>query len=760
MSENKAASSQSDKQFKQRLSQIYHKIKNASQFMTAMPEIEGSILEMLGAERITIYQCVRNGKEIVATFKSSKESREIKVPFSPTSIAGYVALSQRPVLIKDLYNDNELKKIHPKLQFDHAFSEKAGLQHRTMIAVPIKEGPVLLGVLQIINKTDGGAFSREDTHHAMHLAQIVGKKFHTELQSTQGPYDYLVQQKLISASELQQFEKQSQTNKLSISEQIHTKGISLDEIGTSLENYYQVPFMGYQETLNLPKLFFDDLKIPFLINNLWLPIAGTKEEVIILLDDPSDTDKIMEIQTIINADKYIFRVGLVEDILRYLNINAHNIDKPNMFDVVSKMEVKEQNKTVASPSEVAAGEDLNSALEASSPTVQLVNQLISETARMGGSDIHIEPAKNNEPGIVRVRVDGVCQELLKVPSNNMDAVVARIKVMSRLDLAERRIPQDGKCKLKVRGKELELRVATIPTVNGESVVMRLLAGGGALPLEKLNLSKENMANVLTLTTHPHGLFLVVGPTGSGKTTTLHAVLGHLNTTEKKIWTAEDPVEITQPGLQQVQINNKVGFDFAAAMRSFLRADPDIILIGEMRDSETAGIGIEASLTGHLVLSTLHTNSAPETITRLLELGMDPINFSDALLGILAQRLMRTLCSSCKQSYKPSQKEIAQLIHTYGEHDFSQLNISSEDIRLNKAVGCSKCNDTGYRGRTGIHELLVASDAMKKLVYKNASIEQLKAQATKDGMRTLLQDGVMKIIQGDSDYSQLMQVVAE
>ncbi|MCH7815756.1 MAG: type II/IV secretion system protein, partial [Proteobacteria bacterium] len=405
-------------------------------------------------------------------------------------------------------------------------------------------------------------------------------------------------------------------------------------------------------------------------------------------------------------------------------------------------------------------DDDDESLAATSAIIQLVNRIITEADRLGASDIHIEPGKDNAPGGVRIRVDGICRNLLSIPREHCAALVARVKVISRLNIAERRLPQDGKCKLKIRGKSLELRVATIPTVQGESAVMRLLSAGSAMPLDKMNLSKRNHEKIIELSSRPHGLFLVVGPTGSGKTTTLHAVLGHINKPERKIWTAEDPVEITQPGLQQVQMLPKINFTFATAMRAFLRADPDVILIGEMRDHETASIVIEASLTGHLVLSTLHTNSAPETITRLLDLGLDPVNFSDALLGVLAQRLMRTLCGKCKTPYKPDQKELDHLVDAYGREQFMELGYDLDNIELMGAIGCNDCGDTGYKGRTGIHELLLGTEKLQGMIYNKADLEAIKKQAVIDGLITMRQDGIHKIFMGLSDYQQLLRVVGE
>jgi type II secretory ATPase GspE/PulE/Tfp pilus assembly ATPase PilB-like protein len=274
----------------------------------------------------------------------------------------------------------------------------------------------------------------------------------------------------------------------------------------------------------------------------------------------------------------------------------------------------------------------------------------------------------------------------------------------------------------------------------------------------MGFSERNITEFKKILEKPYGICLVVGPTGSGKTTTLHSGLGHINTVDMKIWTAEDPVEITQPGLRQVQVHPKIDFTFAAAMRAFLRADPDVIMVGEMRDNETASTGVEASLTGHLVFSTLHTNSAPETIVRLLDMEIDPFNFADALLGILAQRLVRTLCRDCKEAYTPDQGEFAELMENYGLEHWDRLGIRySTDFRIYRPKGCPKCTGSGYKGRMGIHELLVASDEIKRQIQRRETVENMRKQAVQDGMTTLLQDGIEKVLAGHTDFKQVRAV---
>lgn len=389
--------------------------------------------------------------------------------------------------------------------------------------------------------------------------------------------------------------------------------------------------------------------------------------------------------------------------------------------------------------------------------IKLVDRIINDAYDRHASDIHIEPDISDEDVKVRFRIDGECIPYKSLPFSYRYPLISRIKIMANLDITERRLPQDGKITFRRSNKdEIELRVATIPTYGAvEDVVLRILTRGHIMSLPELGMTPHDHERFLTTLHKPYGLILIVGPTGSGKTTTAHAALQFLNKPNLKIWTAEDPVEIAQKGLRQVQVHHKIGFDFSHAMRAFLRADPDIIMVGEMRDYETAKIGIEASLTGHLVLSTLHTNNAPETIVRLLDMGIDPFAFADSLLCVLAQRLVRSLCPHCRCSYEPTAHELHELMHASGVN--ASTFFPREGLVLYRPQGCPVCNHTGYRGRLAIFELLIVSDRIKELIISRKSVAEIREAAVNEGMHTLLQDGVRRVIAGETDLAEVLSV---
>ena len=411
--------------------------------------------------------------------------------------------------------------------------------------------------------------------------------------------------------------------------------------------------------------------------------------------------------------------------------------------------------------------------ESDNTLVRLINSLIAEAIAQKASDIHIETQPAPRKVRIRFRIDGELRRYLEVESRFRYALVARIKIMAGMDISEHRKPQDGKIDFaRFGGSKTELRVVTVPTHGGlEDVVLRLLAGSKPMPIDSIGLSAGNLADLRRMALKPYGLMLVCGPTGSGKTTTLHSLISDINTENRKIWTAEDPIEITQDGLRQVQMNPRIGWTFAAAMRTFLRADPDVIMIGEMRDEETARIAVEASLTGHLVFSTLHTNSAPESITRLLEIGLDPYNFSDSLLAILAQRLVRSLCTHCRESEPAGEDELDALAAQYlgsgsAQRDEAahaalrqrwraQYGDAQGRIRLQRRCGCDHCGGTGYHGRLGIHELMLSDDTVRRLIRHRESAGALQAAALAAGMTTLRQDGIAKVLAGLTDLPEVL-----
>ena len=398
--------------------------------------------------------------------------------------------------------------------------------------------------------------------------------------------------------------------------------------------------------------------------------------------------------------------------------------------------------------------------ESDSQIVMLVNKILMDGYAKKASDIHFEPGQREQPFQIRYRIDGVCHVVQQIPTMFKKAIISRIKIMSNLDISERRKPQSGKIIIRHQNNQIEYRVEVTPTVGGkEDAVLRILTSSKPLSLEEMALSESNLVSLKSILDQPYGFILCVGPTGSGKTTTLHSALKYLNTSEVKIWTIEDPVEITQEGLRQVQVHAKIGLTFAEALRSFLRADPDVIMIGEMRDSETAKTAIEASLTGHLVLSTLHTNTAPETVVRLIDMGMDPFNFADALLGVLAQRLARRLCEKCKEPYHPDQQAYDELVQIYDAQWFHRHGGAnySPDLRLMKRVGCEICNGSGYKGRIAIHELFLSTEDIKKAIRHKAAADELKIIAIQDGMRTLIMDGIHKVFQGITDLEEILQI---
>jgi len=606
------------------------------------------------------------------------------------------------------------------------------------------------------------ALKRQQSMPHMKLGEIlVGENLVTEEQLNQ-------------ALEDQKTQKGTPLGELLVEREL----VTTQEIQKSLAKKLGIPFIDMKNFQISP----DALKyVPYEITDkhIVIPVHYYEDKLVVAIENPMNWDALDALR--FHTNMHIEPVMATEEDIRksitlYYAYSATEVSDESITDITdddAELEAFDSSDDMGSDEEDIAD----------NVVVKLLNKIIIDAHAQGVSDIHVEPSPGKEKVRVRYRKDGSLIVYHELPAQYKNALISRIKILSKLDISERRRPQDGKIEFKQpNGEKLELRVAIVPTTNGqEDVVMRILASGKPIPLEKLALSDQNYDNLKKAVSKPYGLFLVCGPTGSGKTTTLHSVLGYINTPDRKIWTAEDPVEITQKGLRQVQVNAKIGLDFSTAMRAFLRADPDVIMVGEMRDKETVHTGIEASLTGHLVFSTLHTNSAPESITRLLDMGMDPFNFADALLGILAQRLAKRLCVECKEAYVPDEEELNHLIHEYCQEFIRDSSSDNEkeaiynsvlaewqkkfandenDIVFYKNIGCTTCDKKGYAGRVGLHELLVCSDAVKKDILELKPVSQLLLTALNEGMRTLRQDGIEKVLQGITDIHAVRAVCAK
>jgi type II secretory ATPase GspE/PulE/Tfp pilus assembly ATPase PilB-like protein len=750
--------------YAEHVKRVINQIHAAKDLDQILMDLRASILRLFDAERLTLYAIDDERKEAFSKYldpDTLKEIKEIRVPINNRSMTGFAAKNRITVNIADAYDERELAGISRELSFDRSWDQRTGFRTRQALVVPLfSTEDALSGVLQLLNKKSGARFTREDEEQVQEIAASLGIAFHNQYRLAKkkpSKFDYLLSAGLIAQVELDAAIREAREKRKDVETLLIEKyKIAKKEIGTSLSVFYKCPFLEYDDKIIIGSDLVKNISLNYLKANYWIPLRRSEDAIEVVIDDPSAFQKVQDIRRLFPVKTIKFHVSLRDDILKFVNSIARGgesgLSKDSIAAILGELVTEEEEEAQEVGGAVPDEND--------SAVVRLANQIVIDAYKAGASDIHIEPNSERRETVIRFRVDGSCYEYQRIPPSYRRALSSRFKIMAQLDISERRKPQDGKIKFRMADREIELRVATIPTagVDNEDIVMRILAASEPIPLDKLKMSERNLNALRELLNKPYGIMLCVGPTGSGKTTTLHAALGYLNEPEWKIWTAEDPVEITQPGLRQVQVQTKIGFDFAAAMRSFLRADPDVIMIGEMRDKETCETAIEASLTGHLVLSTLHTNSAVETITRLLEMGMDPFNFADALLGVLAQRLARTICQSCKEKYHPAKEEYDALAYGYGEEAFTRLNIPYDDkFFLYRGKGCESCNKSGYRGRVGLHELLVATDGMKRLIQQRAAVADLFKVAVEEGMTTLVQDGVMKCLEGWTDYKQVKAV---
>lgn len=570
--------------------------------------------------------------------------------------------------------------------------------------------------------------------------------------------DVLVKERLITKEQLETaLDRQKLDKKKALGEIIVGMGlVDEDTVKRMLVKKLGIPFVNI-------KNFSVDLNAVMLVPSSFIykytimPLLRRHKTLVVAMENPMNWEPLNELRFLTNLN-VVPVMASREDILTAIKLYKTTENEQNIDEIATDLVYVEGSDDTVE----------ENIAESDNTLVMLVNKVIVDAYYQGASDIHIETYSGKHNTKIRFRVDGTLNKYFEFPPTFRNALISRIKIMARLDISEKRRPQDGKIVFTLRGNEkIELRVATVPTANGlEDIVMRLFSDVKPIPIEEIGLAAEVLERVKKLVVKPYGLFLICGPTGSGKTTTLHSILSFINAPGIKIWTAEDPIEITQEGLRQIQVNSRIGWTFAAVMRSLLRADPDVIMVGEMRDTETAKIAIEASLTGHMIFSTLHTNSAAESTVRLLDLGMDSFNFSDALIGVLAQRLVKRYCNFCKEKYIASPDNIHELAREYclnttlnpdAVYQQWQKTYTDEnrEFSLYTAKGCSECGGTGYKGRLGLFEFLEATLPIKKLIQKRAAAEEMLNAAISQGMRTLKQNGIEIILQGHTDIRQIM-----
>ncbi|MBL8957637.1 MAG: type II secretion system ATPase GspE [Myxococcaceae bacterium] len=526
------------------------------------------------------------------------------------------------------------------------------------------------------------------------------------------------------------------------------KAVTEEDVTRALAAQLDLPYLAVIGIDDIDAELVKRVPINFAKQARIIPLKDSGDSIVVAVADPLDTAVLDHARMLLQRDvsQSLATARTVIDAINQVYDRSMN----EAEQVVDEMEALDLDKAEA---EIEATKDLIESDDDEAPIIRLVNSLLYRAAKERASDIHIEPMERELS--VRFRIDGDLQEVIKPPKRYQNSILSRVKIMASLNIAEKRLPQDGRIRIKLAGRDIDIRVSTVPVAYGERIVLRLLdKSSTVLDLAEIGMGQEILDQIDDLIRRPHGIVLVTGPTGSGKTTTLYAALSRINTPDKNILTVEDPVEYQLKGIGQMAINPKIDLTFAAGLRSFLRQDPDVIMVGEIRDKETAEIAIQASLTGHLVFSTVHTNDAAGAVTRLVEMGVEPFLVASSLTGVLAQRLVRRVCESCRQPYKPSDTELEKLGMTR-----ERYKALGGDLAF-KAGSCAECGKRGYRGRTGIYELLLVDDDIRQLILKNVDSSTIKKKAMEKGMLILLDDGARRVALGETTIAEVLSVTQE
>ena len=598
--------------------------------------------------------------------------------------------------------------------------------------MPAQTGPI---VIDPVKPGEGPLEPKEPVNGAGRKGELFGNLL-----------DQLVAAKTLSHDQAQKLLIESTSTGEKLEEVLQEKGnLTEDDIMRAKAAYYNIPFVNVREVgvspealALVPKAVADRYTLmPF-------NLAKDKDELSVAMADPLDLTAVEFLEKKVGMRVKVFAATRPDVLEAIAGSYAQNLSaevnaalKETKVEEVKTIDIKQLGEVIRE-----------------APIAKIVSTILEFAVKSRASDVHIEPQEDRVR--VRYRIDGILHERLILPRNVHEAVISRIKILSGMKIDEKRVPQDGRFNFRAGGEEVDLRVSSLPTVHGEKIVMRLLQKSGAVPtMPELGLRGKALKNLEEAILRPHGIILICGPTGSGKTTTLYAVLSKINTTRVNIVTLEDPVEYQIPGVNQVQINPLAGLTFASGLRSFLRQDPNIIMVGEIRDSETADLAIQAALTGHLVFSTLHTNDASGALPRLVDFGMEPFLLASSMSAVVAQRVVRRICPDCKSEYEPTGEVVEDIRRVVGP-----LYPAEKKIVLSKGGGCSSCGDSGYQGRIGIFEVIPVTEAVGKLILERASAVQIQEKAVAEGLVTMKQDGYLKVLEGITSLEEVLRVAQE
>ena len=790
------------------LQALLESIQDAPDLKSIKRTLSRHIRDIFQVEMASIFLVNTSKEELDSWLLLPGDSLEkIVVPMGTGSIVGFVATKKIEVNLADPYDFQQLRRVGFGLNFSDKYDKQANIRTKQVLAIPIVDDNTLMGVVELINKRDDTQFSNKEQHEVKKLAQVLADAFlNHNLFSQQIPpkYESLLAQKLLSRKELiQGLAKATELGEDPDTVLMKDFQIPRLKMGKLLAEFYSTSFMDLEKVDSNPKKIFSGVNIGYFEKEELVPLSLDNGKLVVAVKNVEDQTLASAIREKVPRVKQVELVfAFQEDIRSFwkrtrqkypsgssgVSIEPQSSLDTSLFDLVEEKKPQEKVKgqrvtyeerrvrpekrvekrpepRVYKGPEKPVGKkpekpvDINDDINA--PTVvQMVNKIIDGGYSSQASDIHIEPYGHEENGEVRYRIDGVCSNAFKIPRQYVRQVVDRIKYLASLKLDERIRPQCGTVKFTTsEGKEIELRVATIPTADrNDDIVLRIIPEPKPLPVLDELMPSRVLAPLKEIIDQEQGLILVVGPNASGKTTTLHSFLAHLNTAEKKIWTAEYPVEIKQHRIRQVQVDPLVNYTFADALRAFLRADPDVIMIGDMQDLQTAVMAVNAAQNGHLLLSSLPAKSVKEGITHCLDMGLNPSNLAAALQGVMAQRLVRTLCEDCKESYHPERDEYDRLLENYGISFYDHINVMyRDDLVFYRAKGCPRCNDSGYLGRMGLYELLAVNPTIRKLIINREPVDDIIDEAMVNGMILLLQEGIQLVFDGTIDCKELMSI---